>query len=69
MHRTPHSIDFETSTGWTTYTAYATTPQQAELNAASLYKLQHPQGHIYRALRLGSLTSTPYTKPAEATWD
>lgn len=65
----PFNITFETSTGWEDYTSYATTPQQAEISAAELYQLQHPQARIYRALRIGSLTSAPYTKPAEATWN
>ncbi|MEU8760669.1 hypothetical protein [Streptomyces sp. NPDC048659] len=61
-------VTLETTTGWEDYTTYADTPQAAEIAAVTLYRMQHPQERIIRALRNGSMTSAAYTAPPGIDW-
>lgn len=64
-----YKIDLDTTKGFQEYTAYANTPQQAEINAVALFRRQYPQATVRRALRNGSLTSAAYAKPEGIDWN
>lgn len=63
-------ITLDTSHGFRTYdSVYADSPQEAEIKAVGVFCRETAYtGLVRRAIRSGSLTQRPYSKPEGISW-